>query len=205
MSVSLENKIKGVAFDWGGVLIEDPAPGFWRQLAGRFQCSEDDLAPHLADPMDAFQRGRISEEEFLAQIAEKLNRPINTQPFWKHALRAVYREQPDVIDLARSLKEKGYAVGLLSNTEVPARELNLECDYDFFDARVFSCDEGFAKPEKEIYNLMSQRLGVSISELLMIDDKEENIAGAISAGASGVLFESPERLLEQLESYGIYL
>ena len=107
--------------------------------------------------------------------------------------------------MARSLKANGYAVGLLSNTEVPAREFHLECGYDFFDARIFSCDEALAKPEMAIYALTAQRLGVAIHELLMIDDKVENIAGAVDAGACGILYKDPVQLVAQLESYGVRL
>ena len=204
-AVSKNDSIKAIAFDWGGVLIENPSPGFLRLLAGRFQCSEEELAPHLQSLMDRFQRGVIAEKHFLVELAEKLNRPPDPKPFWKDALRAVYKEQPEVIDMARSLKANGYAVGLLSNTEVSAREFHLECGYDFFDARIFSCDEGLAKPERAIYELTAERLGVAIHELLMIDDKAENIAGAVDAGACGILYEDPSQLVVQLESCGIRL
>lgn len=204
-AVSKNVSIKAVAFDWGGVLIENPSPGFLRLLARRFQCSEEELAPHLQALMDGFQRGVIAEKHFLVELAKKLNRRLDPAPFWKDALKAVYAEHPEVIDIARSLKANGYAVGLLSNTEVPAREFHFECGYDFFDARIFSCDEGLAKPERAIYELTAQRLGVPIQELLMIDDKAENIAGAVDAKAFGILYENPGRLVVQLASYGVRL
>lgn len=200
----IENgSIKGIAFDWGGVICEDPVPGFMRLLAASFECSIDDLMPHYFTSIDGFQRGLEGEEAFLARIAACLNRTPLTKPFWKQALQSVYREQSGVIDLIRLLKDKGYAVGLLSNTEIPARDFNLECGYDFFDARVFSCEEGVVKPEREIYDLMSERLKVANHELLFIDDKQENVDGAVAAGVHGVLFEGAEELVAQLESYGV--
>ena len=125
------------------------------------------------------------------------------RPFWKEAMKAVYREQPTVLSMARTLKKNGYALGFLSNTEIPARDFNLECGYDFFDVRVYSCEEGLAKPESKIYELTAERLGVPISELLMVDDKEENIEGAEAAGAFGLLFKSPEQFCKELERFGI--
>lgn len=195
--------IKAIAFDWGGVLIEDPAPGFLKLLAARFQCSQEELALHLSTSMHDFQRGFVSEEQFLTNLAEKLKRPIAKRPFWKEALTEVYREQNVVHDLARILREKGYFIGLITNTEMPARDFHLECDYDFFDARIFSCEEGVAKPEKRIYELMAERLGVSIHELIIIDDKRENVEGAINAGAFGILYKNPQQLANELEFYGI--
>ena len=195
--------IKAIAFDWGGVLIEDPAPGFLRLLSVRFQCSKEELSPHLSASMDDFQRGLISEEHFLNNIAKKLNRPNDKKLFWKEALREVYKEQKVIHDLARTLRKEGYLIGLITNTEKPARDFHMECNYDFFDARIFSCEEGTAKPEKRIYELMAKSLGVSNNELIVIDDKRENIEGAINAGSFGILYKNPLQLANELESYGI--
>ena len=196
-------RIKAIAFDWGGVLIEDPVPGFLKLLAARFQCSQEELSLHFSTSMYDFQRGFVSEEHFLTNLAKKLNRPNLKKPFWKEAFREVYREQNVVQSLARSLRKKGYLIGLITNTEMPARDFNLECNYDFFDARIFSCEEGVAKPEKRIYDLMAKRLGVSNKELIIIDDKKENIEGAINAGAFGILYKNPQQLANELELYGI--
>ena len=195
--------IKAIAFDWGGVLIEDPAPGFLKLLSVRFQCSQEELTLHLSASMHDFQRGFVSEEHFLSSLAKKLNRPNAKRPFWKEALREVYREHNVVHDLARFLRKKGYFIGLITNTEMPARDFHLECNYDFFDARIFSCEEGVAKPEKRIYELMAKRLGVTNNELIIIDDKRENIEGAINAGAFGILYKNPQQLANELEIYGI--
>ena len=195
--------IKAIAFDWGGVLCEDPAPGFLELLALRFECSPEDLAPHLTACLDDFQRGLVSEEFFLGKLAARLSRPDIKKPFWKDALRSIYREQTVVHDLIRLLRRQGYAIGLITNTEAPAREFHLECNYDFFDARIFSCEEGLVKPEREIYHLMAERLGVANNELLLVDDKPENIEGARRAGVFAVLFKNPEQLIAELESFGI--
>lgn len=195
--------IKAIAFDWGGVLIEDPAPGFLNLLAARLQCSQGELSPHLSASMHDFQRGFVSEEHFLSNLAKKLNRPNINKPFWKEALREVYREQNIVHNMARFLRKKGYLIGLITNTEIPARDFHLECNYDFFDARIFSCEEGVAKPEKRIYELMAKRLGVTNNELIIIDDKNENIEGAINAGTFGILYKNPQQLVSELGFYGI--
>lgn len=203
MTHTTEKIIKAIAFDWGGVLIEDPTPGFLKLLTVRFQCSQEELAPHLFASMDDFQRGFISEEQFLSDLAEKLNRPKTKRPFWKEALREVYKEQKVVHNIARTLKKRGSVIGLITNTELPARDFHLECNYDFFDARIFSCEEGIAKPEEAIYNLRAKSLKVSNNELLIIDDKRENIEGAINAGALGILYENPVQLTDELESFGV--
>ena len=47
---------------------------------------------------------------------------------------------------------------------------------------------GMRKPEKEIYDLTSQKLGVENSQCLMIDDLIANVQGAENAGMKGLLF-----------------
>ena len=50
---------------------------------------------------------------------------------------------------------------------------------------------------------MAKSLGVCINELVVIDDKRENIDGAINAGAFGILYKNPQQLKNELGSYGI--
>ena len=50
---------------------------------------------------------------------------------------------------------------------------------------------------------MAKRLGMNINELLLVDDKKENIEGAKTAGAYGILFENHIQLATELNKHGI--
>ena len=99
------------------------------------------------------------------------------------------------------MKNNGYKTGFLSNTETPAMEFFHEQKYDMFDVLVFSCEEGFRKPGKEIYEITLDRLNTQPEEMLFIDDRIENIRGAESLGIRTILFKDSEDLREKLEAF----
>jgi len=72
-----------------------------------------------------------------------------------------------------------------------------------FDVLVFSCKEGFRKPEKEIYEITLNRLNTQPGETLFIDDRIENIRGAESLGIQTILFKDDEQLREKLALFSI--
>ena len=80
-------------------------------------------------------------------------------------------------------------------------EFFFEQGYDMFDVLVFSCKEGYRKPEKEIYEITLSRLKSQPEETLFIDDREENIRGAESLGIQAILFENNEQLKEKLAPF----
>ena len=72
-----------------------------------------------------------------------------------------------------------------------------------FDATVFSCDEGTAKPERRIYEIALERLGVKPREAVFIDDRVDFIEGAQKLGMYTIRFENPQQVKEALASLAI--
>ena len=119
------------------------------------------------------------------------------------AFAFVYREKAAVFELARGLRARGYKTGFLSNTEAAAMAYFHGRGYDMFDAVVFSCAEGCAKPERRIYEIAIERLSVEAGEAVFIDDRADYIDGAIAAGLATVLFESVGQMMGQLKRLGV--
>lgn len=102
------------------------------------------------------------------------------------------------------LQEKGKKIGLISNTgrtpgivlRLMLKEINL---YDYFDDMMFSDEVGFLKPEKMIFDVAVERLGVDKKETIFIGDiKECDYTGAINAGLNAHLFDRNRDDLFQL-------
>jgi len=75
-----------------------------------------------------------------------------------------------------------------------------------FDARTYSCTVRKAKPDPAIYNACIRDLGVKPPEAVFLDDRPENVDGAMQLGILSLLFESPERAALDLASqYGIHV
>ncbi len=196
--------IEAVLFDWGGVLIENPAPGLMAYCARALSVPVADYTRVHNQYAEAFQKGQIAESVFWQRICHELARPVPRQPsLWGEAFRAAYVPRADVFALARRLRENGQRTSLLSNTEVPAMEFFLELRYDMFDALTFSCTEGVFKPEREIYEAAARKLCTVPGQGVLIDDKRDFIEGAQNAGMRGIVYESLAQVRRDLARLGV--
>lgn len=196
--------IEAILFDWGGVLIDNPAPGLMQHCARALGVSTElYIAVHNAHA-DAFQKGRVPEKMFWQRVCADLNCPEPAVgSLWGQAFRAVYCPKEEVFALARQLRADGYKTGLLSNTEVPAMEYFFEQHYDMFDASTFSCAEGVAKPERRIYEIAAGKLGLPCERCAFIDDSPVYANGASEAKMVGVPFSSVEQARQVLTALGV--
>ena len=200
----METRIEAVLFDWGGVLIENPAGPLMVYCAGALDVSVEDYARVHSEQGDAFQRGRISEEAFWQRVCAGLGcPPPKSRSLWGEAFRAVYRPRDGVFALARQLHEGGRKTALLSNTEAPAMEFFLELRYEMFDAAMFSCAEGACKPEREIYEIAARKLGLTPGQCVLIDDRPDFIEGARNAGMNGIVYQRLAQVRQELLGFGV--
>ncbi len=197
-------KVEAVLFDWGGVLIENPAAGLMAYCARALGVPVEDYTRVHNECSEAFQKGLIPEKVFWQRVCGALRRPVPKQAsLWGEAFRAVYVPREDVFALARRLREKGLRTSLLSNTEAPAMEFFLGLRYDMFDALTFSCAEGVFKPEKEIYEIGARKLGAAPRQCVLLDDKADFIAGAQDAGMPGIVYENLSQARQELARLGV--
>ncbi len=193
--------IKAIILDWGGVLIDNPVPGFMAYCSKYFEVLEKTFIENTAKFYKDFAKGKITENIFWKNICLSLNvaEPA-VDSLLSEAFSCVYSEKNEVISLVSSLKNKGYKIALLSNTEMPMVDFFREKNYGFFDLTVFSCVEGVIKPDTKIYEITLDRLKTKPSESVFIDDKEENIDAAKNLGINTILFETDGQFKEELLS-----
>jgi 2-haloacid dehalogenase len=78
--------------------------------------------------------------------------------------------------------------------------------YDFlalFDDIVVSGDEGVAKPDPAIFEILSRRIGHPLDRCVFIDDSPANIEAATSAGLDAILFTDTGHLRGDLRGRGL--
>jgi len=196
--------IESIIFDWGGVLIDNPAPGLMRYLADAFGVPKAAYTAAHEKFGDEFQKGMIGEEIFWERVCGELN---VSQPkvatLWGEAFRAVYRPKTEMFRLVRSLRDKGFKTALLSNAELPAMEFFYQQGYEMFNAVVFSCAERLAKPEREFYEVVLRKLASPANRSVFIDDRGEFVEGAKEAGLGAILYESSKQVKAELSRLGV--
>ncbi len=195
--------IEAVLFDWGGVLIDNPAPGLMAYCAEALGMSVEDYTTAHNRHGEPLQKGAISEAAFWERICRDLGCAIPSAPsLWGQAFASVYAPRADVFALAARLRERNCKTALLSNTEVAAMQFFANQGYDMFDATIFSCAEGTFKPEREIYEIAAGKLGVEPSRCAFIDDNPAYADGATSVGMHGIVYESLEQIENALRDLG---
>jgi FMN phosphatase YigB (HAD superfamily) len=94
----------------------------------------------------------------------------------------------DSLPTLTELKEQGIKTALISNAaspyKLPVRTLGLK---KYFDAIIFSCDVGVAKPSASIYRLALEQLGSSPAEAVMVGDSyKSDVRGPENVGITGI-------------------
>jgi HAD superfamily hydrolase (TIGR01509 family) len=90
----------------------------------------------------------------------------------------------DSIPTLIEARARGYSLALLSNLAAPYKQPVFELGLaERFDALVFSCDVGLAKPDPKIYEHLARTLALEPAQVLMIGDTiSDDVSGAREAG-----------------------
>lgn len=96
--------------------------------------------------------------------------------------------RPDVYELLEALKARGLRLAIVSNCSADeVVGLGQSRLYPYFGAVVLSYEVGLRKPERGIYELAANRLGVSPGECLFVGDGgSRELQGARAAGMTAV-------------------
>lgn len=107
----------------------------------------------------------------------------------------------DNVRLLPELKKQGFRVYYLSNFHLDSFEI-VKNDYYFFryfDGGIISADIKLSKPGIEIYRYFLDKYSLKPEECLYIDDIEENIDAADSAGMQTYLTSGSPKIVTRLE------
>lgn len=187
--------IKGVYFDWGGVLIENPSITLMKYLAKYFEKSDFEMRNILdgySFLFEKYQIGLINESEIWKIIFDKKDISV-----WQDAVKNCFKIHDEVLEFANELKNKGFKIGVLSNTENEAvNNFDLFFEKSLFEYRVFSCYVNSSKPNGDIYKYAINLIDLKPEEILFIDDREDFIAGAKKYNLKTFLFTNRSQINE---------
>ena len=113
-------------------------------------------------------------------------------------------EKPNVISTLKALKEKGDSLNILTASphEVLDPCLKRLGIFELFD-NVWSCDDfETTKANPEIYKMAAEKMGVSVSDAIFLDDNYNAVKTARDAGMRvfGVYDKSSEEYTEEMKS-----
>jgi putative hydrolase of the HAD superfamily len=205
-------QIKAIISDFGGVLTTPLLESFL-SLQDEIGVSPEHFGTALRglteesgeNPLYAMERGEMTEEAFLAELARGLEPVVDHEPHL-HRFRELFigglKANPEMIDLMRELKGRGLRMAMLTNNVREWEETwraMLPVD-EIFETVVDSAFVGCRKPEPRIYEITLERLGLPAETCLFIDDILVNCEGAQALGLKAVHFRDNEQAIGEIRA-----
>jgi putative hydrolase of the HAD superfamily len=194
------DSIKFIYFDVGGVILNtDRAYKNIGEISGK---SVDEIN-------GVFEKyaalGRKDTEEILEDYKRELNVSFGTYEDFVKIHTAAFTPIKETHGLMRKLV-KSLPLGLFSNTEPLILETCIKhgsIPDISYKTILASCYVGYKKPQEEIYLIGQKRTGVDAKNILLIDDKKENVDAAKILGWQGFQFNprDPEISCGYIENY----
>ena len=184
--------IKNIIFDFGGVIITLDQP----QAVRRFEALGLHDAAQRLDPYTQggifgdLEAGRITADEFQQQLSSLVGRRVSfdeCRHAWVGYCGAVPKRN---LRLLLRLREEGYRVIMLSNTNPFMMSWAESGDFDgegrsihdYFDATYLSFQLGVMKPDDTFFRKVLMAEQVFPDECLFLDDGPRNVAAASQLG-----------------------
>lgn len=186
-----------VVFDYGGVLSLPPDPDSLGRLADRCGLPLERFLVEWRRWRPAYDRADVGLEGYWSSILEVAGRradPALLDRLNHEDLMSWGRINERVLGWSRDLRRAGLRTAILSNMPQPLLDL-MRADPSFawfeeFEVKVFSCEVRQLKPEPGIYRTLLDRLGEPAASCVFLDDAEQNVEGARTAGIRAFHFVS---------------
>jgi len=185
--------VQAVLFDYGMVLSAPPDPAAWQRMIAITGLSEDLLHREYWAHRHDYDRGTLSGVSYWHKAAAGAG--IALTPDQLSDLIAADTDlwtqlNAPMVDWAQQLQRAGLRTGILSNIG-DAMAAGLLGKFDWisaFDHCTWSYSLNLAKPEAAIYHHAAEGLAIPPANILFIDDREENIAAALSTGMQAIQY-----------------
>ena len=199
--------IKYLFFDLGIVLFDFDHQIGCRQIAAVSGCSAEKVDSILFEGglEDSFETGLVDADEFHSQFCQA----SGGSPSKAELLRAcsdIFTMNVSMMPVVGQLAAVGFPMGILSNTcsahweQVFNKHAFLRQNFGDY---VLSYESKSMKPDPKIYADAIKVASLPADEIFFIDDKPENVKGAIAAGIDAVLYTTASQAIVDLQSRGV--
>jgi HAD superfamily hydrolase (TIGR01509 family) len=184
-------------FDCFGVVVDwksDYVIPLWAKYA---KVSDIEFKNKSSEELALCETGQISNDELWSRWGEKFNAPAaGFEHIFVESIKGKARLDEQVVSLIPQLGGAYMLSNQLPEIAVYCRQKGW---FSHFKRVFLSFDVGYIKPDPRSYQTVLKELGIQASEVILIDDKKENIDGAVKCGMKGIVFQSAEQLRADLE------
>lgn len=210
--MSKNQEIDNIIFDLGGVLYKI---NYWETFSKMgtllgIEMSENSIPDHINEIVRLYNAGLIRTETFLWKLQKEAK---GTTPLPQKLISAwnamLLGWEEGVFEFLMKIK-CDYNLYLYSNIndlhftylkrEIGTLNLNIKLD-DIFKGMAFSHQIKHVKPDVQAFKYVLNLYDVNPTKTLFIDDFQENVDGAISAGLQAVCHDSVKSIKDCFFSY----
>lgn len=200
VTTSLYAVPQAIVFDFGGVMTGEPN----RETVIEFLCASFQMTPSEIEKIkleQAVKSGKTDEKYWIYFANEKgITLPNNWSKQFKSVMKDAIGINPEMYLLVDELRERQIPVALLSNIDEGLAKLIRELGlYEPFNPCLLSCEIGEEKPNTRAYEILMDQLHLPSTEIVFIDDREENIEAAKKLGLDAILFLSSGQIRQELK------
>lgn len=197
---------KAVVFDLGKVLLEFDFQIFARHLSVEADIGPAEVMERVvhSDVLVDYEYGRSSSEDFYQQVKTISGFRGDYSSFEK-LFGEIFTEISEMVALHSRLKNAGIPTYIFSNTnDIAVRIIRQQFEFfRGFSGYILSYEHRSMKPDAELYQVVEDLTGMRGSELVFMDDKEENIQAAILRGWNGIVHVSSVETEAALRDLGL--
>lgn len=204
--------MKALSLDFYGTLVHTrrPVGASWAEVAARHGIPRDPVALDAAFRTSfraTVARGGVQHgdgrpfwREVVAGVFERVD-PVLSDALYDHfADPAAWRVADHARDVLRALAQRGWRIGVLSNSDERVRTLVRGLGIEV-DAVILSGEAGADKPDPRPFWLVCERLGVAPHALTHLgDDPIADGDGARGAGARALIWGIDVKGFSELRS-----
>ena len=181
-----------VVFDYGEVISREPTHSDRAALLARADApAEAFWGAYWAHRSDLDQ-GTASIAEYWARVGDDVGAEwsaVDVHELWAIDHRGWLSVDPGTLRVLHALADGGTRLALLSNAGPDfSGWLRSGSFAPLFDRVFVSGELGLVKPDAAIYEHVIDELGIAPDEFLFVDNKSENVEGAIAVGGDGHVF-----------------
>lgn len=200
-------KAELVLFDYGQVLSTPPDPQAWSRMQAVARLSGDALHEAYWALRDDYDRGILTGTEYWNALARHAGTAFDEAQV--NALLGLDADlwaqpNPPMLGWAQSLQRARIRTAILSNIgDAMAERLTERLEWlRRFERCIWSYELGLAKPDKAIFLRAAELLGLKAQRILFIDDKNENVIAAQSAGMQAIRYTKQAEFEQTLRERG---
>jgi len=207
---SVSGTIRAVILDYGEVLCFLPTREAIARMAQIFRIDPGSFMDIYTESRGPYDRGDIHPEEYWRAFASKAGVTLDGNMIaelrrWDVEMWSTTNDP--MIRWLENLRSTGLKTAILSNmpSDMVAHVKQNFPWLTHFDYQIFSADVRRIKPEPAIFEHTLDVIKVPASEVLFIDDRDENLAQARAAGIRTIRFQSVNQLRDDLQTLGFLI